>query len=133
MNKCENLVRKIKSFYEVNIDFSVWQDNIYKVKSSKNKIIELINPDKNSTFLEQISEQIFTLCSVLQERPFVQYQGNSDVAEKVASQVYKKLEYLYNYNQSQKNALPFREPRGTLLVMDRSFDLASPLIHDYTY
>ena len=26
-----------------------------------------------------------------------------------------------------------REPRGTLLILDRSFDLVAPIVHDYYY
>ncbi len=29
--------------------------------------------------------------------------------------------------------MPFTEPRGTLLIVDRTFDMVSPLIHDYHY
>jgi hypothetical protein len=27
----------------------------------------------------------------------------------------------------------FKEPRATLLILDRSFDMTSPLLHDYSY
>ncbi len=47
-----------------------------------------------------MAEQLFSLCSVMGERPYVQYQGDSEVSEKIAALVYKKLEYLYNYNKS---------------------------------
>ena len=50
------------------------------------------------------------------------------------------MEYLYNYssnvhsNPKDPSVGPqWREPRGTLVLMDRTFDLATPLIHDYTY
>jgi hypothetical protein len=60
--------------------------------------------------------------------------------------VYKKLEYLYNYsgsapaNKKRKKKggeeeeviqVAYREPRGTLVILDRTFDMISPLIHDY--
>jgi hypothetical protein len=63
--------------------------------------------------------------------------------------VFKKLEYLYNYSGAEElpkkgkkkkgkgsqdegsMQLQYREPRGTLVIMDRTFDLITPLIHDY--
>jgi syntaxin-binding protein 1 len=133
MDREKKFVNKMKAFYEVNLDFNVWQDNIFKVQSNTNKIVELINPGNNTLFIEQMAEQLFSLCSVMGERPYVQYQGDSEVSEKIAALVYKKLEYLYNYNKSQNSIVPFREPRGTLLVVDRTFDMVSPLLHDYHY
>lgn len=56
------------------------------------------------------------------------------LCEEVAIALYKKLEYLYTYGESNDvEKVEFREPRGTLLIVDRTIDLVTPLIHDYTY
>ncbi len=86
------------------------------------------------------------MCSVMGERPYIQYQGDSHISEAVARSIDKKLEYLYNYTSQSDNSkkkkgkkdqedtlLAFREPRGTLVIVDRTFDLITPLIHDYQY
>lgn len=36
------------------------------------------------------------------EKPFIQYQGDSILCEEVAMNVFKKLEYLYNYSGQVK-------------------------------
>lgn len=69
----------------------------------------------------------------MNERPYVQYHVESNVSELVATTVYRKLEYLYNYSESQEKFIEPRNPRGTLLIVDRTFDLVSPFIHDYHY
>ena len=51
----------------------------------------------------------------------------------MAINVYKKLEYLFNYSTQSNKEVQCREPRGTLVIMDRTFDLVTPLIHDYSY
>lgn len=56
MNKEFKLVKKIKTFLEVNIDYNIWQDNIFKIDSITNKINELFNPDKHENFIERISD-----------------------------------------------------------------------------
>ncbi len=87
------------------------------------------------------------MCSVMGEKPFIQYQADSHISKDVAASVDKKLEYLYNYTSQSdtkkkkgKKAkdenemqLAYREPRGTLVIIDRTFDLITPLIHDYQY
>lgn len=67
----------------------------------------------------------------MMEKPYIQYQADSILCEEVALNVFKKLEYLYNY--SSNSQVPFREERATLLILDRTFDMISPLVHDYNY
>ncbi len=47
MDREKKFVKKMRAFYEVNLDFSVWSDNIFRVQSNTNKIVELINPGVN--------------------------------------------------------------------------------------
>lgn len=81
------------------------------------------------------------------EKPFIQYQADSHISKDVAASIDKKLEYLYSYTSQSDTKkkkgkkgkdenemqLAFREPRGTLVIIDRTFDLITPLIHDYQY
>lgn len=63
------------------------------------------------------------------EFPYVQYQGESIIAKSLA----KKLnESLRNFYEKSRN-IKVREPRGTILILDRGFDLIAPVIHDYFY
>lgn len=48
MTKQPKFVNKIKTFYEVNLDFTVWQDNIFKIQTKTTSLTKLINPDKSS-------------------------------------------------------------------------------------
>mmetsp|Transcript_22920 Transcript_22920/g.22225 ORF Transcript_22920/g.22225 Transcript_22920/m.22225 type:complete len:93 (-) Transcript_22920:363-641(-) len=47
--------------------------------------------------------------------------------------LYTKLEYLYNYSSLSQERVDFREQRAGLVILDRTFDMVSPLVHDYTY
>lgn len=44
------------------------------------------------------------MCSVMGERPYIQYQGDSHISEAVARSIDKKLEYLYNYTSQSDNS-----------------------------
>jgi syntaxin-binding protein 1 len=65
------------------------------------------------------------------ECPYVQYQGKSALAKALAV---KLNDYLTRFYTTQaKEKVKVREPRGTMLICDRSFDLLSPVLHDYYY
>lgn len=55
--------------------------------------------------------------------------GSSKLAEKVGKAVHQ------NFNDFEKKAPEhiFKEPRANLLILDRSFDMTAPLLHDYAY
>lgn len=51
----------------------------------------------------------------------------------IAKALAKRLnESLRNFYEKSKN-IKVREPRGTILLLDRGFDLIAPVIHDYFY
>eukprot|EP00347_Sterkiella_histriomuscorum_P013160 403365781 len=125
----QKLIHKVKTFYEVNLDFTVWQDNIFKITTKMNSMTKLINPGNSSkVIVEELAHKLFSLCSVMNERPYIRYQKDSFLCDLLAHNVNEKLKYLYGSNQ-----IEFRQPRGTLLILDRTFDLISPLVHDYHY
>lgn len=118
----------------------MWQDNIFKIGLKQNQLTKLINTDKKSKHIvQELAHKLFSLCAVMNERPYIQYQADSLLCEEVALNVYKKIEYLFNYsggsslNKDSESQIQAREPRGTLLILDRTFDLVSPLVHDYYY
>jgi len=59
--KCESLVSKVASLYEVNINFNVYNDNIFLTKL------------KDKAAIDSEASQIVSLCSVMLERPNIQY------------------------------------------------------------
>ena len=65
---------KVKTFLEVNLDFTVWQDNVFKITNKARQLGQLVNPDKTSgVIVEQLAQKLYTVCSVMGEKPFIQY------------------------------------------------------------
>jgi syntaxin-binding protein 1 len=84
----------------------------------------------------QIGQKLATLCITLNEFPSIKYQISSPYATAIATTA---LGILENFKRTNTNfwchgddGRQDRE-RGILLVVDRSFDPLSPLMHEFTY
>ena len=124
----QNLVRRVKTCKELNLSFMVRDRNLYdlglpgalKIFTVKN------NNDSKSKILSTIMERLSTVCKVLKEFPYIQYQKNSSFCLNLAEKVNAELSQFYevkNYN----------DKRGILLILDRTIDVTTPFLHDYTY
>jgi syntaxin-binding protein 1 len=81
--------------------------------------------------LDELCHRLFTVCSVFMEYPWVQYQGTSPFAKSLAIKLNSYLNKFYTTQAKEK--IKIKEPRGTLLICDRSIDLLSPVLHDFHY
>ena len=79
--------------------------------------------------LDELAHRLFTVCAIFMEFPYVQYQGESVIAKTLAKKVNDNLK---NFYEKTKN-IKIREPRGTILILDRGFDPIAPVVHDYFY
>ena len=80
-------------------------------------------------------EQLFTLCTTLNEFPFIQHcrerktsstSTSTSISGQIASLLHKKLRGFYSENKTT----PFNSTnRASLLILDRNFDLAAPVAH----
>ena len=134
----KHLVKRVLSFNEINLDFFLFNDNVFHL-SRKNilpvfKLVESkqgVDSPHVQLMLNELCHRLFTVCSVFMEFPWVQYQGNSPLAKALAV---KLNEYLTRFYTTQaKEKIRIREPRGTMIICDRSFDLLSPVLHDFYY
>ena len=81
------------------------------------------------TLIHELANRLFTVCAIHMERPYIQYQGDSEFSRVLASVLHEQFEEFYSgLNQGR-----VKEPRGSLLIVDRSFDLISPVVHDFFY
>ncbi len=70
MSQCPKLVAKMRTLLELNLDFQVWQDNIFKIATDVDQIPQLIGQPKVRT-VEDLAQKLYTLCSTIGEKPYI--------------------------------------------------------------
>lgn len=133
----KSLVPRVYSFNEINLDFYLYNDNVFHL--SKPKLIpafKIVDESERgidtpviTKILDELAHRLFTVCAIFMEFPNIQYQGESAIAKVLAMKLQETLRTFYERSRSVR----IREPRGTILILDRGFDLISPAIHDYFY
>jgi hypothetical protein len=125
----ERVVAKIKTLKEANIDFIGKEGQLFKIESDKS-FFNLYSPDSSSAKkeLQKLAKKIVTVCATLGEFPIVRYAKSHTHSSALAQYISEGLERL----RRAKALLPSGE-RATLIVLDRTHDLITPLLHDFCY
>ena len=136
------VMKYIKSFIELNIDYLTIESNIFSLEYTTNCLNKLYFPTKNKDILTKELRTIarklasFYLCSG--EIPYIRYDNTSKrsllckaLAKLVSDYLHKHIKKLNNSNNKFKYNTD--RPKGTLLILERSLDVLSPLLHEFTY
>ena len=121
----EGIIKHTIYIKEFNLSYFIFDENIFELGWKSGLKIFKCDADKELKLLESISNKIFTVCSILDTRPYIQYQKNSKFCDKLSD----LLENIFNNNTVMKDKIK----EGIILLTDRSIDLLSPLLHDYNY
>ncbi|KAK9766155.1 syntaxin binding protein 1 [Basidiobolus ranarum] len=130
----------IQNIVEYFVDFFVPESQVFTTKTPHN-ISELYSttPNKNRhRALKDMAKKIVSLNVALGENPMIKYfkpdgeLNTSEISFDLAELVQEEFDLLQRRKQYLQTIDP-RQPRSTLIVLDRTVDLRAPLLHEITY
>jgi len=126
----ETFIKRVLSCKEVNISFLIRDDNLFDLgMSTALEIFTVKYKDElKGKIQNNILDRLFTVVASLKDMPYIQFQKNSIFSEEIAKKLSAQLNEFYSDNKRSHN-----EKRGNLLILDRSVDVSTPLLHDYFY
>ncbi|KAL8274679.1 hypothetical protein Esti_001394 [Eimeria stiedai] len=118
------LLPRIRCLVEFNLSFIAYEQRIFHFGMS-NALLRLF-PLPPPYLLQKIADDLISLCATIGQKPSVRFQKNQlPWCEQLATLVHSGL---------QSMDLPATDQAGaTLLILDRSVDLAPLFVHEYTY
>ncbi|KAI8614150.1 Sec1-like protein [Chytriomyces sp. MP71] len=127
----------IKTFIELNIDFLPQEEQVFTI-SHPNSLYNLFNPVSPSicqSELESVASKLLSVFSTLGELPHIRFHDptgeKSGLSFQLATMLQQQLDYKCEHEPEFPPKTSFKQP--ILILLDRSFDLMSPLVHEFTY
>mmetsp|Transcript_16420 Transcript_16420/g.22905 ORF Transcript_16420/g.22905 Transcript_16420/m.22905 type:complete len:663 (+) Transcript_16420:100-2088(+) len=136
--KERRFVKNCRALNEVNIDFLSYESRVFLLNRPY-ALETLMKEDQigeSSRLIERITKQLVSLCITLNEKPYVRYE-----VPQTGSRIERYIELLADKSfesalRSATEKLPNWKPRpnpATLLFLNRTSDMAAPLIHHISY
>lgn len=122
------LAPRVKTFRELNANFLVKDRDVFHFGTLPN--LSMYSPKVAAQWTGTFAERLLTVCSTFLEVPYVQYYGGSYSCKEVATIFQAKMKELIS--KAGPSFHP-HEPKGTVIILDRTYDLNAPLMHDYCY
>ncbi|CAO3657362.1 unnamed protein product [Mucor hiemalis] len=141
--KSSGAAEYILSLKELYVDFMVAESSVFTVDPTTSFLSVFgedprADPDES---LKITAKQLLSVCATLGEDPIIRYQAQSEggihpqgsPAGKLAHMVQQEVDGFCRLNPNFPPPRQPRQPRATLLIVDRSIDPAAPLLHEFTY
>ncbi|KAI8586737.1 Sec1-like protein [Geranomyces variabilis] len=129
----------IRSMKELNLDFSAPESHVFTVDlpTSLKTAFNPQSPSLQNYELEKIGKRLASVLASLGEYPYIRYYDPHGGARtpnsngKLANIVQAELDHLARIDKSFPPTTQYQ--RAILLIIDRSADIVTPLIHHFTY
>eukprot|EP00559_Dactyliosolen_fragilissimus_P001120 CAMPEP_0184861448 /NCGR_PEP_ID=MMETSP0580-20130426/6137_1 /TAXON_ID=1118495 /ORGANISM="Dactyliosolen fragilissimus" /LENGTH=648 /DNA_ID=CAMNT_0027358957 /DNA_START=1 /DNA_END=1947 /DNA_ORIENTATION=- len=138
IKQCKPLARRLKAFAEVNLGFLAKETRSFHLDMSAS-FSNLYNQPSMSIVTDThhaIVSKLVTVCATLNEYPHIRYRTSSDLCTILANLFHKQFTEFIASNKSwwyHGDSSHLDKPRSTLLILSRSDDCLSPLMHEFTY
>ena len=127
--KGSNLPKYLATLKEIPCDLLIIEKRVFSFDRDSAFDELYINKHHKTDELTQTAKQLVALMLSINEEPYIRYSKDSRMAPQLAQSVHTNFT---NLKRNLKNFKP-RFSRGTLLIMDRSDDPITPLLHELTF
>eukprot|EP01064_Diplonema_japonicum_P002499 TRINITY_DN1158_c0_g2_i1.p1 TRINITY_DN1158_c0_g2~~TRINITY_DN1158_c0_g2_i1.p1 ORF type:complete len:725 (+),score=166.11 TRINITY_DN1158_c0_g2_i1:37-2211(+) len=134
--KSQNLTIKLKTIKHLKLDFLCNSQHAYVLTkgivdyedttTSMRKLFGYCPSIEANRCCNKIADSIVSALGCLGDRPSIRYQGGSQWAESVSGEVQRTMLRRLGPNKDRGSG-------GLLLILDRTIDVVTPLLHHFTY
>ncbi len=135
IKRCKPLLSRIKAFNEASLDFLAVESHVFHF-DMPSTFRSLYRRPPGSTVAVDIADKLVTVAATLNEYPHVRYKRTSAVGKEIAEIFQSKMNDFVASNPSwwyHGGQGHSEKSRGTILILDRSDDPLSPVVHEFTY
>ena len=137
MTTCTPLMKRVRNFVDANFGFVVQDGRSFHFDDPMS-LMDYV-PIRDPDLSRSVAERLVTVCLTLNEKPQIRYYGASATCADVAHSCHDILQVLHP--QMMATAAKLRggaaqketTSTSTVLVLDRSVDFTTALMHDYHY